>query len=197
MSTPTKRTINLLNGDKWIVDYAACHGCTIQKHRCSLPEFLQPIYETKYVSVRQDDEWPVSGFYIISTKIHYESIGCMPENIASDIGKTVHRIRNAQEVCLGIHKVIIIQEERYIRSHFHAWLLPLYPDKLEKLPEDKGNINSGEIIDRHNIRIYRRVRTYNSNIISYLELFSAKTEMERILDSNNKMRLFLKNQHET
>jgi diadenosine tetraphosphate (Ap4A) HIT family hydrolase len=167
------RTLNFLDGTQFIVDEEVCRGCFMNNPENKLPELLEPILEDRSISVRQDAEWSVPGFYIIGIREHCGSFGDLDLQAVQRISMVMHYVRKAMKEALNIEVVHIIQEEKLINAHLHIWLLPLWPQIIATL--------------EHSPRICA------SNIMEYIELFSFEQEKERIQKCNAEMKIYLRN----
>lgn len=175
-----KRYINLLDGTSWLVGEDDCQGC-ILNNKVDLPEYLLPIYESNRIFVRQDTEFAVPGFYIISSKEHIGSIGDMDPEIASQLAIVTHLVRRAMKLVLNVNVASVYHEERLINSHFHQWMLPYWAEAVE-ISGFMPKIYSS------NIKKYQK---YEANVSKYLKYFQFDTERVRILEVNKAMRDFL------
>lgn len=160
------KKIKLLDGTI-IETTEKCKGCFLLKSE--ICNYLNPIYETEYIIVSQDMEYPIPAFYIISTKKHISNIYDMNIETRKQISDTIYLIRTALKKCLRIERVTIIQEEKDNSSHFHIWMLPIWRNVKEDI----------------NPRITK------NNIEHYMNLFNFEENKERIIECNNKMKEFL------
>ena len=177
-----KRYINLLDGTSWLVGEDDCQGCILLNKEKDLPEYLSPIYQDSCVIVRQDTEFAVPGFYIVSLRQHIGSIGEVEPDAAVHLAIITHIVRRAMKLALNITVASVYHEERLSNSHFHQWMLPYWEDAV---------IASGFMpkIYKSNIKKYQK---YESNISEYLRYFKFCNEKEKILEFNKIMRDFLK-----
>ena len=147
-------------------------GICMEESAHLLPEHLNPIIENDFISVRQDAEFPVPAFYIIGVKKQVESIADLDEKTAAIIGALTHIMRKAMREVLHIHRVNIYLEEKLKEPHYHKWLLPMWDDVLKKYDLEP--------------------RIWESNIMKYIKLFKFEEEGDKILEFNNKMKKYLK-----
>lgn len=99
-----------------------CIGCACTEAGKDVPGY---VIETELFHAHQDQEVPIPGFVILSTKRHIESITDFTDAEASEFIMLARHIRQAQREVLGIENVYLIQEEDTV-DHFHLWLLPRY-----------------------------------------------------------------------
>ena len=171
-----KKIMNFLNGKRWIVNKNQCRGCFLQKHQKDLSPYLDPIFEDKDICIRQDAEWSIPAFYIISTKKHISSLIDMPINLALKLAGATYFTRKAMKNVLKIDKAQIYHEERLINSHYHQWILPLWPHAMK------------------HYNIYPKI--YDSNVKKYINLFKFKNNYKNILKLNKKIRDYFLNNRE-
>lgn len=113
------RIIEDFTGEKKEV---SCIGCACAEAGKDIPGF---IFETDLFHAHQDQEVPIPGFVILSTKRHIDSVDQFTDKEAEEFIMLLQKIRRAQREVLGIEKVYLIQEED-TADHFHMWLLPRY-----------------------------------------------------------------------
>ncbi len=99
-----------------------CIGCACAAAGETVPGY---VIETELFHAHQDQEVPIPGFVILSTKRHVDSIADFTDAEASEFILLARRIRQAQREVLGIEHVYLVQEED-TEDHFHLWLLPRY-----------------------------------------------------------------------
>ena len=156
-----------LDGTKVHVPDNTCRGCYLEHCHDNIPE-IYPIWENIDFTVRQDVEFPIPGFYIVSARQHINTIADLNVSQVAAFGMIVHRVRLAMRETLGISRVHIILEERRINPHLHLWLLPLWENVMKKHDIDP--------------------KIYNSNIAEYLHLFSYDEFGEEVRQMNDIMR---------
>ncbi|MFZ1626511.1 MAG: diadenosine tetraphosphate hydrolase [Candidatus Moraniibacteriota bacterium] len=113
------RTIEDFTGVKKDVK---CIGCACATAGQSIAGYVN---ETELFHVHQDQEVPIPGFVILSTKRHVDSITDFTDAEANEFIALARRIRQAQREVLGIEHVYLVQEED-TEDHFHLWMLPRY-----------------------------------------------------------------------
>lgn len=163
------KQFNILDGST-IKTEIKCRGCLLQKKYINM--YLEPVYMSEKIFVSQDMENPIPGFFIISTKNHISSIDSIEKDTRYEIIDLIYNIRDFLRKEYSINKVIIIQEEKDIDSHFHIWILPIWEDMID---DDKDNI-----------------RICKNNINEYMKLFEFKKNSDKIIECNKKLRNFLK-----
>ncbi|MEP7162984.1 MAG: diadenosine tetraphosphate hydrolase [Candidatus Moraniibacteriota bacterium] len=105
-----------------------CIGCTCAELGKDTPGY---ILETELFHIHQDQEVPIPGFVILSTKRHIESVADFTDEEIKEFGELLRKIRMAQREVLDIEKVYLVQEED-TRDHFHMWMLPRYEWMLDE-----------------------------------------------------------------
>jgi diadenosine tetraphosphate (Ap4A) HIT family hydrolase len=161
------RELRFLDGSAYPVEEDLCRGCFMNEHEPELPRAIRPVYDDGAVVVRQDAEWPVPGFYIVSTRAHVGSIGELDDEQFARFFAVLRAVRHAMRAHLGIARVQMYHEEKIARPHLHVWLLPLWPDVMRA-----NTINP---------------RVYEGNIKEYLNLFSFREAAATILAYNQVM----------
>lgn len=148
---PDWRDLGFLDGTSHRVRSEVCRGCFMVEREPELPDVLTPVYDDGEITVRQDAEWPVPGFMVVGVRPHIPSLAEMPVGLALRLINVAKAVRTAQRDGLGISMAHSYQEDKPGRSHYHLWLLPLWP----------------EILAEH--KMFPRI--YDSNIMAYIRLF--------------------------
>jgi diadenosine tetraphosphate (Ap4A) HIT family hydrolase len=169
--TGRTRRLNFLDGSTYVVDRNACRGCFMNEREGQLPSILSPIIDDGFITVRQDAEWAVPGFMVIGVRPHIGTIGEMPLELAHRVTTLMHFVRKGMRDRLGVAMVHIYQEEKEINSHYHVWLLPLWP----------------QVMRRHGIN----PRIYESNIAHYIRMFDFQETRDDIRRCNAELRQYL------
>jgi len=141
-----------------------CLGCWLVENDSNLPSLIRPIIENDKITVAQDVECPIPGFYIIAAKDHYDSIYDFSEDLYSEFFSVLYEVRKSMTDALGIDLVSTFCEEKSGGSHVHYWMLPLHAD----------------VMKRHNIK----PRIHKGNIATYLDLFNCEDEKSKIQVEN-------------
>lgn len=155
-----------------LVDNDTCRGCYLETSN-NLPQEILSIWSNDFFVIRQDAEIPMPGFYIVSTRQHINTMADLPIDKAEELGAIINRLRFHMNNALGISRLHMILEERMIEPHLHIWMLPLWPD----------------IMNKHNIE----PKVWNSNIYEYLTYFKYEENRDVILKYNDVMRDVLSN----
>ncbi|MFH0969195.1 MAG: diadenosine tetraphosphate hydrolase [Patescibacteria group bacterium] len=119
--------INNVAKVKEIIDYKgnvkkiACLSCAREKSKINLGN----IAKSKYFDAHQDYEIPISGFIVISSRRHFQSVDEFTNNEQKDFIKILCRIRSAMRKVLGIKIVYLFQAED-TSHHFYLWIVPRY-----------------------------------------------------------------------
>ena len=166
------KVFRFLDGSSYEVRDDACRGCFMHSHESELSHLLSPLVQTESVEVRQDAEWPIPGFYIVSLRKHIGTIADVSAPVAAELWRWVYVVRLGMKEVLGIDRAQIYSEEKIVAPHFHVWLLPLWPNV---------SASSG---------IYPKI--YEANVKDYIDLFRFESEAQRIENCNSLLRGFLK-----
>lgn len=154
------------------VDDNMCRGCYLERAD-NLPIELSPIWMNDFFVIRQDAECPVPGFFIVSARQHIHTIGDLTPEQASELGVILNRLRDTMSKNLGIKRSHVFLEERLIEPHLHIWMLPLWPNIMKEHQIDP--------------------KIWNSNIYTYISLFTYEENKDNILHINQIMRQALAN----
>jgi diadenosine tetraphosphate (Ap4A) HIT family hydrolase len=103
------------------------------------------ILKTKYFTVAQDWEVPISGFFIISPNRTVKSLMEFSTEEQAEFFSLIFQFRLAMKEVLGIENVAIFQSEKTI-GNFHLWLFP-YHDWMNKFDVGVGGIEIMPIIN--------------------------------------------------
>jgi len=87
---------------------------------------IKQIIVTKSFDIHQDFETPIPGFFIIEAKRRVTSIMELSVDEQQELISLLVRIRRAMKDALGIHHVILFQDEATEWKDFHLWLFPRY-----------------------------------------------------------------------
>jgi diadenosine tetraphosphate (Ap4A) HIT family hydrolase len=168
------RSLCFLDGSCWVVKDDECRGCLMSNREGDIPVHLRPIFKDKDVCVRQDSEFSVPAFYIVSTTEHLAIIADIPSDILCKIMVITKVIRKIMKEKLGIEHVNIYHEERLKNSHYHHWILPIWSDKV---------VSSGYIPKIYQSMV-KKYATYEADIHRYLKSFKFQDESTTILKCN-------------
>lgn len=163
-----------LDGTEIEVEDNQCRGCWMNENPNMIPTLAKPIIENKNIIVRQDVEFPVPGFFIVSIRQHIGSIAELSEETYEEFSKTLYYVRKGLKEVMNVKKAQIYHEEKLTSSHIHFWVLPLWEEKL------KGKL--------------KNPRIYDGTIIDYLKSFELSIYQNKIKQCNNKLSKYLLNQ---
>lgn len=166
------KRLRFLDGSYFDVNEPYCRGCFMEKNKNVLPIYIEPIYDDGNVIVRQDAEWPIPAFYIISIHRHIGSYDEIDRRTREKIGEVLYWIRKGIRENFKIKRAQIYHEEKINTPHFHIWVLPLWDNVME------------------NYSIQPKI--YESNVKEYIDLFDFCNEKDNILRCNEIMREYLK-----
>ncbi len=161
------RTIEDFTGIKKEVE---CIGCACAAAGKDVSGF---IIESDLFHAHQDQEVPISGFVILSTKRHIGSVDEFTDEEAKEFIDLLRKIRRAQRKILGIETVYLIQEED-TADHFHLWMLPRY----EWMNDEE--------------KFGRRVSSARPILKYAKEHMKTKENIAKVVESASKLRTFLK-----
>ena len=112
-------------GKEWDI---TCMGCAISDNSMSAPGgFIQ---KTQYFCVHQDPLIPLSGFLVIASLRHIQSISDMQKSEYEDFSNLLRVTHYAIKKATGIENLTIVQEES--SRHFHLWFFPWTQYVVEK-----------------------------------------------------------------
>lgn len=98
-----------------------CPGCDREEPQ---PEGLAIVFQNRSFRVHQDYALPIPGMMVIESKKHTKSYIDFTEKERTDFDEALFTTLSALKE-VGFEEVIRVQEER--SSHFHEWLMPIYP----------------------------------------------------------------------
>lgn len=156
------------------VEEPYCRGCFMEQNAEKLPVHINPIYDDKKIVIRQDAEWPIPAFYIISIHEHIGAFDKLDTETRTKVAEALYWVRKGIRENFRIERAQIYHEEKISSPHFHIWVLPLWKDVMEKF-----NIQP---------------KIYESNVREYIGLFDFEKNKQKILQCNQIMRQYL-NEH--
>lgn len=165
------KKLRFLDGRYFNVEEPYCRGCFMDNNPEKLPLYIEPIYDDGNVIVRQDAEWPIPAFYIISIHNHIGSYDKLDNETRKKIGEILYLVRKGIREKFGIERAQIYHEEKLNSPHFHIWVLPLWKRIMEKY------------------KIQPKI--YESNVKKYIDLFEFEDEKNNILNCNKIMREYI------
>lgn len=131
-----------------------------------VPEQNQPIYENDGIIVRADPKYPCPGFYIFALNKTYRAFDLLDDNIFIRFCFILKKIKEGMRSELNINYAHLLSNEKsdpFVNVHF--WLVPIdgttSPDLLE------------------------------FDVKEYLESFDPKTEIDKVLYYNKKLRMYV------
>lgn len=166
------KRLKFLDGSYYDVEEPYCRGCFMEQNKEKLPKYIEPIYDDGNVVVRQDAEWPIPAFYIISIHNHIGSYDKLDYKTRQKIGEILYLVRRGIREKLNIERAQIYHEEKLSSPHFHIWVLPLWENVMEK----------------YNIQ----PKIYEANVKKYIDLFDFEAEKDKILKCNQIMKEYIK-----
>ncbi len=160
-----------VDGKSYTVDGNTCRGCWMNDNPEKLPIEVEPIWQNEDIIIRQDVEWPIPAFYIVSLRKHIGSIADISAETAKKLFEMIALVRRGMREVLKIERVQLYHEEKIINPHVHFWLLPLWQQKM-----DKYQINP---------------KIYEGNVKTYIDLFKYCETKDDILMCNRLMKEYL------
>lgn len=176
--SPGTRALAFLDGSSHVVPADTCRGCFMTDHPELMPAVIDPVLDLGDIVVRQDAEWPVPGFYVVSVREHIGSLADLDDELAGRLGVTLALVRRGMRQALSITRAQAYTEERLSMPHLHTWLLPLWP----------------QVMARTGVR----PKVYEGNVKTYIDVFAALFTLgdtaAAIEDCNRRMRAWLATQ---
>lgn len=83
----------------------------------------ETIFDGKYFEIHQDWEFPIAGFFILTSKRRIRSIADFTEEESLEFIITLTKVRKAMKKILKIKEVFIFQNED-TEHEFHVWIFP-------------------------------------------------------------------------
>lgn len=166
------KLLKFLDGSSYLVDEPYCRGCFMNLNADKMPKCIDPVFDNGTVVVRQDAEWPIPAFFIISIKKHIGAFDLLDQKTRRELSDALYFVRKGLREVFGINRAQIYHEEKISSPHFHIWVLPLWEDVMEK----------------YNIQ----PKIYESNVKKYIDIFNFESNKEKILECNKKMKEYLK-----
>lgn len=159
-----------LDGTSYEVPEFICRGCWMNENSDKLPTLVNPLWENENIIIRQDVEWPIPAFFIISVRNHVESMAMLSENTAMDLFRGLYFVRKGMYEMFNIQKVSVFHEEKPTNAHVHYWMLPIW---------------------NHVLKDGFFPKIYLGNIKQYIDLFKYEDTKEEIKYCNQIMRKYL------
>lgn len=166
------KKLDFLNGEYFEVSDDTCRGCFLNKVESKeLELYLDPVYVDEYISIRQDAECALPGFYIVSLNQHIGSLMDIEDVILCKLWIAIKMVRIWLEDLFGVKKVQIYQEERLENSHYHVWILPIWSDYISKYGKTP--------------------KIYDRDVVDYMRSYKFQDNYQEILNCNKKMKEYL------
>ena len=111
--------MTLYNGD--VVIFEGCPSCHDLTNKFSVAD--GDIYQNDLVTLTQDWELPIEGFFVIATKRHVEFMSELTKEEMNEVFTVTNKtIALMREVYPGIRYNVLFEEKE--NNHFHVWLMP-------------------------------------------------------------------------
>jgi len=128
-----------------------------------IPEQNIPVYENNGIILRADPKFPCPGFYILSLNKTYRAFDLIDDVTFLRFAFILKKAKEGMRKKLGINYAHLLSNEKadsYVNVHF--WLVPV------------NGISSPDLLD--------------FDVKAYLNSFTPKENIEKILDYNKKLR---------
>lgn len=112
-------------GNEWEID---CMGCAVSEGSMSVPGGL--ILRTQWFCVHQDPLIPLSGFLVIASMRHVQSISEMGDAEYQEFSKIIRVSHAAIKTVTRVNYLTLVQEES--SKHFHLWFFPWTTEVVEQ-----------------------------------------------------------------
>jgi len=168
MLSTEKKEFRFIDGRSFLVPHETCRGCFMRYNSEKLPQEILPIARSSKVTIQQDAEWPIPGFYIVSTVRHAGSLSDLGESEFKELMIAIKKTRRYMKDLLGIERAHVYQEEKLLAPHVHFWILPLWPSQMQ---------STG-----------LQPKIYDANVHNYLHSFSYSETHNSISNMNTIMR---------
>lgn len=170
--------------------YFACIGgsknfeCFLESTKLSRANFMKkylekldkchiPIYEDDDITIRQDAQIAIPGFYIVASQNNYKNITQMDLRTYQKCLHFVSLVRRELKDTFGIERAYMYYDEHYNKpSSTHFWVMPVYNDVIKD-----NNLNATIL---------------SNDIWKYQESFEFSKTKEYIYEINDGMRKILK-----
>lgn len=131
-----------------------------------VPEQNQPIYENDGIIVRADPKYPCPGFYIFALNKTYRAFDLLDDNTFMRFCFILKKIKEGMRSELNINYAHLLSNEKsdpFVNVHF--WLVPI------------DGTTSPDLLD--------------FDVKEYLESFDPRTEIDKVLYYNKKLRMYI------
>lgn len=117
----------------------------MEKYLSKLDKCHIPIYEDENITIRQDAQIAIPGFYIVAPRKVYKNISQMELDTYERCLYFVSLVKKELKENFGIERVYMYYDEHYIKpSSTHFWVMPIY-DKVIKENDLNATILSKDI----------------------------------------------------
>ena len=99
-----------------------CPGCDRIEPQ---PVGLAIVLETEYFRVHQDYVLPIPGMMVVESKRHVNNPEGLSEDEKQEFAIVWSRVSQAVRSFRGVVDIMHVLQDK--SSHFHFWLLPVYP----------------------------------------------------------------------
>ena len=93
-----------LDGSSYKVPADTCRGCWMNENPNKLPKEISPIWQDEDIIIRQDIEWPIPAFFIVSLRKHISSIADLPPEVSAKLFKMITLVRKGMKDVFGTLK---------------------------------------------------------------------------------------------
>ena len=166
-----KRYIHFYGGTKnyrgYLVPEDLSRADFMEQYKEYIPEQNIPIYENNGIILRADPKFPCPGFYILSLNKTYKAFDLLDDITFIRFSFILKKAKEGMRKELGINYAHLLSNEKsdpYVNVHF--WLVPV------------NGTTSPDLLD--------------FNVKEYLESFTPKENVKKIIEYNNKMKEYFK-----
>lgn len=161
------RFVHFYGGAKNYRGYLAPENMSRAEFMEQYPEYIPeqniPVYENNGIILRADPKFPCPGFYILSLNKTYRAFDLIDDVTFLRFAFILKKTKEGMRKKLGINYAHLLSNEKsdpYVNVHF--WLVPV------------NGISSPDLLD--------------FDVKAYLNSFTPKENIEKILDYNKKLR---------
>lgn len=160
----------MISYDNKIIEFSGCPGCAYANHEFSLTCGM--VYEDENITLSQDWELPIPGFFVISPSNHASKISEIDKDVINKMHELVRetiKILEDNNICDGFN---IISEEK-ANKHYHIWIMPRHKWMIEMFGDIIENIGTVFEYAKNNLRteeIYENILNITNLVKNELKL---------------------------
>lgn len=107
-----------------------CISCALEDGEITLP--VGVVAQNDSFALEQDFEVPIPGFLVLRSRRHMYAVDEFTEAEQQDFLRLLVAARSALREAANVQTVYLVEEEDTTSSHFHLWMVPIYPWMTEK-----------------------------------------------------------------